>query len=519
MRKTLFTGSIVALAVTFGFATSASAQNPFSIDGKITPTSNSGRCRDGSLPSAHTGGTCPATAELTPQALQTNDKNGSSKELGPINGSNTKIGVIHTAAVTMLGETNPNTQVDLNRVFLQDQKDGNGHFWVYFGWLRDSTTGSGFISLEGQVAKSNCDYSSEAKLLECNLWQNRAVDDFLISWDQQGGSRDIYLRVFSGTSFVTPSSCPPAQVTSLGCKLNPSEAVALYTVQDAAHKAGEGGELAVDLTALGLVPANSCKSFANIIPGTVTGNSDTADYKDVVLADLGFDACAKISVTKVTKDPAGDNLVDTTSGFKYTLEKVGGATLAVNKEIKSGQVDSYIDLQAGQYKLSELTPLPGKYDSALTKIQCNGTSGTTLSLTFTVVEDADVACTITNQLPPGTPGISTTPVVKAFIFDDVEIRLEYPLPAGTTVKGLLELFKNDNQCGASSKVTSWGLDFTFNASGIARAGTLDTAGVAAENGAKYYWRASYPGDKFNKAVTPGACAELTTVNWVATPHP
>ena len=27
-------------------------------------------------------------------------------------------------------------------------------------------------------------------------------------------------------------------------------------------------------------------TIGNVIPGTVTGNSDTADYKDVVLADV-----------------------------------------------------------------------------------------------------------------------------------------------------------------------------------------------------------------------------------------
>jgi len=41
----------------------------------------------------------------------------------------------------------------------------------------------------------------------------------------------------------------------------------------------------VDLTATIFGGSTACKSFANTIPSTVTGNSDTADYKDTILSD------------------------------------------------------------------------------------------------------------------------------------------------------------------------------------------------------------------------------------------
>ena len=47
------------------------------------------------------------------------------------------------------------------------------------------------------------------------------------------------------------------------------------------------GEAAVNLTATIFGGSNACLSFANTIPSTVTGNSDTADYKDTI---LGADA-------------------------------------------------------------------------------------------------------------------------------------------------------------------------------------------------------------------------------------
>ncbi len=48
---------------------------------------------------------------------------GSVKELGPLNSSTTKIGVIHNDAVPTLGLTNPNGQVDLRRAWLDTERD------------------------------------------------------------------------------------------------------------------------------------------------------------------------------------------------------------------------------------------------------------------------------------------------------------------------------------------------------------------------------------------------------------
>ncbi|UUZ58664.1 hypothetical protein [Nocardioides sp. B-3] len=44
------------------------------------------------------------------------------------------------------------------------------------------------------------------------------------------------------------------------------------------------GEAAVNLTDTIFGGETTCLSFANTIPSTVTGNSDTADYKDTILA-------------------------------------------------------------------------------------------------------------------------------------------------------------------------------------------------------------------------------------------
>jgi hypothetical protein len=200
---------------------------------------------------------------------------GSVKELGPINGNTTKIGVIHSDALPTLGLTNPNAQVDLRRAWLDVERDtSTSHDWLYFAWERDSNSGSGFIAYEfmQNPAPAGCAYdtATDAQLIaNCNPWANRTAGDFMILWDQQGNSLDLYLRTWTGTA--------PNLTLGAPTLLN-------ATVSQAAYSAdGFRGEAAVDLTATIFGGSTACKTFANTIPSTVTGNSDTADYKDTIL--------------------------------------------------------------------------------------------------------------------------------------------------------------------------------------------------------------------------------------------
>ena len=57
-----------------------------------------------------------------------------------------------------------------------------------------------------------CDYTdSVADLIaSCNPWANRQAGDFMILWDQQGGSTDLFLRTWSGTAPNLTLSAPVA---------------------------------------------------------------------------------------------------------------------------------------------------------------------------------------------------------------------------------------------------------------------------------------------------------------------
>lgn len=233
-----------------------------------------------------TGATVPDVG-----ATEIDDAEGNVKELGPLNSNTTKIGVIHADAVPTLGLTNPNGQVDLRTAWLDTERDPiTQDDWLYFAWERDNESGSGFIAYEfmQNPVPAGCAYATatQAQLIAgCNPWDNRKAGDFMILWDQQGASTDLYLRVWSGTGDNLTLSPPGDPLDD--------------TVSQAAYSAdGFRGEAAVNLTDTIFGGSAACLSFANTIPSTVTGNSDTADYKDTILSTTPpISNCTSTTVT------------------------------------------------------------------------------------------------------------------------------------------------------------------------------------------------------------------------------
>jgi hypothetical protein len=388
MRNSFVLAAALSLAVAGLFPTAAAAQAP--------ECDNAGPfCIDGVLPDVNAG---PATADP-------HGNGQAGQELGPKNGSSTKIGVIDNAALPMLDFTNPNAQVDLNTVYIRGALDTSGQVWLYFAWVRDSNTGSGFVSLEAQVADSPCTYPITT-VGQCNPWQNRANGDPLFSWDQQGNSRDIYFRVYSSSTggFVTPTPCPGEVVAGLGCKLDETVAKAQYSAD------GFGGELALNLSALFTIPPGQCEVFNNIIPGTVTGNSDTADYKDVVLAPLSVQLCGILQIQKVTQNQAGAEFKDETTVFQY---QVAGPVNRGPSNIKSrlngpSETKTESELLPGTYTVTEL-PVPAGY--TFVSLVCDGKTTPPTNVVTLAAGDTKL-CVITNRLNPNSPNGETVPHVS-----------------------------------------------------------------------------------------------------------
>jgi hypothetical protein len=495
MRRTLVTSTLLALALSGALATTAAAQNPFVIEGTI--------------PDAGT-------------LIQ--DEHNATKELGPKNASNTKIGPINTAPVPMLDTTNPNNSVDLDKVYLSTKYAVNLDAWVYFAWTRDSVNGSGFVSLEANVTASGCDYTSNATLLGCNPWAHRANGDFLISWDQQGNSHDIYLRVFQSPNWVTPASCAPANVTPLGCKLDSNQAEAAYT------PTFDGGELAVNLVASGLATNGACTTFANVIPGTVTGNSDTADYKDVVLKALSIQTCGAIKVIKKTQ-PAG-----LTGTYPYTIAN-GGATIFNTADSEcttsgadktkcqgtltsDGDSDTIDNVIAGTtYTLVEGSPGAGYSTPSISCVVGTDTANPYPGTAFTVTVSETTTCTITNTFV-AQPTAATVQGATTRLTDSVTITgILRTTGDAANFKVDFKLYSS-NTCSAASEVGSAAEKAANTDIAVSFDNASDTSGTATTGSSilvtngTYYWRAFFKvgSNAYNNPAATSCGGEVTTVS-------
>ena len=373
--------AILTIAMIGGRAVSAAAQNPFQIDGNV-----------------------PANGTVT-GPLQTTDPFGNARELGPVNSSGTKVGVIHSALPPMLAFTNPNGQVDLRTIWTQTAKSLDNHVWFYFAWERDANTGSGFIAYEFQQSalSPSCVYTgegidqvlpqsaAETQLINsCNPWANRQAGDFLILWDQSGNALTITKRVFA----------------NVGGQLVLGPVEPLGTAIAAISPDGFRGEAAIDLTVDVFPPDGSCVNFANILPGTVTGNSDTADYKDTVLSSFPpISSCGIVTVTKVTQ-PAG-----LSGTFPYTLARTNGDPVRYDGTAQIAETLTHdgdtsgpiLNLLAGtNYTLTEEAQAS---PWELVSISCTTDSlpptDVTSGGTFAVDANTLTACTITNRLKRG----------------------------------------------------------------------------------------------------------------------
>ncbi len=494
-RRTL-SGATASLSRAIAFASAlllvgvpyASAQNPYKIDGVVTDTDNSG---------------------VGNGALKTPDPFGNVKELGPINGSNTKIGVIHSAVPPMLGLTNPNSQVDLRAIWTQTVVSG-GDQWFYFAWTRDANNGSGFLAIEmqHQALSPACAYDAKttAELIAgCNPWQNREAGDFLILWDQSGSSTDVYKRVFSGTAPNLVLGAPELLGT----------AVAKFSSD------GFSGEAAVDLTKDVFPAGGGCVNIANTIPATVTGNSDTADYKDTVLALFPpISNCGLLDVKKVTLDPNG-NPFAAAGSFPYKVARTGGVDLRYLADFPTGslteltgtlvntvgpppttQLDSYDKLIAGNdYTLVETSvPSPWTFKTAECTVGSDTTKYTTGSIPVVVNETTH--CIIYNQYPA--QDVVYTTQQRVLLYDKISISTFFGTPGATDVV-TFKLFSNGSCSGTATHTEAVALAADLTAQ--TTVGQPVTATSA--TGDIYSWQVSYPGNTFNKSFS--SCIETTAL--------
>jgi hypothetical protein len=519
---------------------------------------------DGTIPDCSGGAsTCGA---VTPTNFD--DPHDNQQELGPVNGTSTKVGVIHQTAPPMLATTNPNSSTDLSHIWMA-QNVVAGKVWLYFAWQRDSGKGSSVVGLELQQAKppsalrfaqggKGCDFSNAGANIDtanCNPWANRQPGDILLVWDQNGSASVVTMRTFSWCGkTVAPLAGTCSDDVNGNGHWDAGEPLHLDIGQDITAIPGKvhatltadgtRGEAAINLsdTVFASAGVASCFTVGNVIPGTITGNSDSADYKDTVFGNfsdfVNISSCGFLKVRKITSDGGTDSFAyrlrsNSGADVRYASDNYndsknvtgtiqGAASPGISPALLSAQADI---IPASDYVVDE-TSTATNY--TLDHVECvllNAAGqpvGSPVTIDAaqnhfaTILVNQTTLCSVYNTFNKGAASGSTSQSVV--LSDLVTITLGVPVTSDADKTGKVKFYLY-----AAADCSDGSLLMAFTGTGNAGIPVTYTSSTQAiakvstspyEYGAgSYYWRVEFTGDNKNNAFGKTACgSEVTAVS-------
>jgi hypothetical protein len=468
------------------------------------------------------------------------DQFGNVKELGPLNSNTTKIGVIHNDAVPTLGYTNPNAQVDLRQAWLGTAKDSDQDDWIYFAWERDSSNGSGFIAFEfmQNAAPVVCEFGPNqddaALIADCNPWANRVGDDdgagphvgdFMILWDQQGGSRDLWLRTWVGSAPSLTLTAPVLIPASYG--------------QAAYSSGGSFGEAAINITQTIFGGVHTCLAFANVIPSTVTGNSDTADYKDTILTSgINLSNCTTTTKTypklvsggSTSDFPPGGSSI-TTAGVVQVKDSavisLSGGSSAAGGSVDftlckaSNVANATCDAGGPSVLVGDNVAVSGSYPATVESPSAWVTAAGRYCWKAVYTPAANSGIGGSSDVSPGecftvtpvTPTLSTTAgddvVLGNGITDTATLTGTAPKPTASVIETSAPDPATRTPAGGTISFTLWGpstgscgsqvtaANASVDVNGDSSASNVYSTSYTPSTAGDYHWKASYSGDSPN----------------------
>jgi hypothetical protein len=327
-----------------------------------------------------------------------------------------------------VGTGKPPNKDDLKRIYLSSKTlPSNGHTFLDLAWVRipqNTTSSSAHVGFEFNQGSTACPAGSDGLV-------QRTAGDILIVYDFEGGSSPVVLTLrkwvtAANATCEVGSSKPPcwgvAQNLTTGGfaegAVNAGTPVqdaltppALSSTTGTSITEGLGdtefGEAGIDLTAAGVIPANSCASFGKAYAvSRSSGNSGQAQMKDLVgPANFSITNCASVIIRKQTSPDEDPN----TTNFGYTTNvTTNPATTTSPFTLQDDGVKTIQNVVQGSGKtVTEDDPSPGY---ALTSIDCSAstvpaanrsTNTTTRAVTFSIAGGETLDCTFTNTKQTG----------------------------------------------------------------------------------------------------------------------
>ena len=319
----------------------------------------------------------------------------------PINGHDYQLDPISSQPAPVIHLANlGNSSTDLCEFWLGQSVDSvSGHVYLYLAWRRAANSTTDIVGIEFHKQDPGETFCDQTDIANCNPFGERDDGDILLVYDTQGQTPALGTRVFSGGHFTPSNGVTP---------------FAANEFEASTWDGGKQGEAVVDLTQTGVLPlaanATTCTSLASFVPLTATGNSPTADLKDVVLASpaelqsITLSNCGKLKVDKATVPSGLDGPFD----FSLTGGPVGHTVNDSFQLTGDGSTNTVSDLFPGNnYALGET--VPNGWDANY-QISCdNGQAPSAIEVDVSTT----TTCTVTN-----TADLPTLTLTKTVTNDD-----------------------------------------------------------------------------------------------------
>jgi Prealbumin-like fold domain len=258
----------------------------------------------------------------------------------------------------------------------------------------------------------------------------RTPGDKLIAIDYLNGGTNVQFHVLtwvaSGACFVSKDTAPCWGATVQSLSQNAAEGLVNQSpiaatdnkINNLALVTGQFAEFGVDLTAAGILPANSCLAFPQTVwESRASGSSFVSSTEDVAVERHRISNCGAITIIKHT-DPRGlDQVFNYTSNLPANanaggvsgIDASGNFSLNDKGNTSGDSALNTVSEQAfaGSYTVTEGADPAGFAFESLT---CTGgtTSTSGKTATITLAADDNVTCTYVNQQQLGALAVLKT---------------------------------------------------------------------------------------------------------------
>jgi hypothetical protein len=366
----------------------------------------------------------------------------------------------------------------------------------------------------------------------------RSAGDKLIAIDYLNGGTNVQFHVLSwvtsGACFVSNHTAPcwGADIQTLTANSAEGEAsqspiaAADNKINNLALDTGQFAEFGVDLTAAGIIPANSCQSFPQTIwESRASGSSFVSSTEDVSVEHhtIGNGCTSAVSTNPQSGDTSGGTFSDLANNASITSGKYvrDQATVTVTGlSTWGGNVDLYL-CKSTTSTLTSCDPTGSNATQIGGDVAVSNSAATATS-DSTQVNDAGSYCWAAKFTPDassssaGVPSSTSTTGECFSVTAPTSIATSpgfYP-PGRAVVSGAcsvsFKLYDNHTDCTANG---STGVLYTESGDTVSGASpqTIDTTNssyrVTSSTAANLYWRVTYTSTNGNQTGSSSVCVE------------